>query len=140
MSKSENIKIFHRLFHLINFKSALAAGFCLEFHDPSTFGTKPPFTILRHHPSDSGSLYSFGTVKCIQVMPFDLLFGMFLDLRAWKLAAASTVAEILRIKTCLDFAFQAGFGFAVITDETSCAWVLVFFAADAVDSAWCKQF
>jgi hypothetical protein len=60
--------------------------------------------------------------------------------RAWKLAAASAVAEILLVKTSFNLAFQAGLAFAVIAYQASCTGILKFLAAYAVDSAGCQQF
>ena len=37
--KSVTIILLDHIFNLINFKSALTAGFCLEFYNPSAFGT-----------------------------------------------------------------------------------------------------
>ena len=49
-------------------------------------------------------------------MTFNILFGMLFHQGTWKLAAATAVAEILLVKTGLDFTFQTGLAFAVITD------------------------
>jgi hypothetical protein len=73
-------------------------------------------------------------------MPFDILFGVLFHQWAWKLAAAATIAEIFRIKAGFNLALQAGLAFAIITNKTSCTWILIFLAADAVDSAWRKKF
>lgn len=132
------IKIVNQIFHLINLETALTTGFCLEFYNSTTFRTQPLFTILSHHASDTCGFYSFGAVQCIQVMPFDILFGVLFHERAWKLAAASAVAEIFGIKTSLYLALQTGLTFTVIANQTSCTWILIFFTADAIYSAWCK--
>ena len=132
------IKIINQQFHLINFKSALTAGFCLEFHNSSTLRTQPPFTVLCHHAPYACGLDSFGAVKCIQIMPFDILFGVLFHQWAWKLAASSAIAEIFGIKTGFNFTFQTGLAFTVIAYQTSRTWILVFFTADAVDPAGCK--
>jgi hypothetical protein len=46
----------------------------------------------------------------------DILFGVFFHLWAGKLTAASTVDEILFVKTSFNFAFQASLALAVVTD------------------------
>ena len=102
--------------HLIILKSALRTGSSLEFHNASTFGTCPLFTVLRHHASDAHGLDPFGTLQGIQIVPFDIFFGVFLKQWAWKLTAASTVDEILFVKTSFNFAFQASLALAVVTD------------------------
>ena len=140
MSIDKSIGIINQNFHLINFKSALATGFGLEFHNSATFRTWPPFTVLAHHASNAGGFYSFGTVQRIQVMPFDIFFGVFFHQWAWKLTATAAIAEIFRIKTGFYFTFQAGFAFSVITNKTSCTGILIFFTANAVNSTWRKQF
>jgi hypothetical protein len=69
-------------------------------------------------------------------MSFDIFFGMFLYQWAWKLTAASAVAEILSVEASFNFTFQTGFAFAVIAYQTACTWILVFFTADAINSTW----
>jgi hypothetical protein len=69
-----SIEIINHQFHLINFKSTLAAGFALEFHNSSALRTQPPFTVLCHHATYACGLDSFGTVKRVQIMPFDIFF------------------------------------------------------------------
>jgi hypothetical protein len=95
---------------------------------------------LCHHPSDACGLYSFGAFKRVQAIPFHIFFGMLFNQWARKLAASPAIAEIFGIKAGLDFAFQAGFGLAVISNQTSAAWIFIFLAADAIDSAWSQQF
>ena len=133
-------KIINRTFHLIDCKSALAAGFALEFHDSSALGAQPPFTVGGHHPADACGPDSFGAFKCVQFMPFDVFFGVLFHQRARKLAAASAVAEVFGIKTGFYLAFQTGLAFAVVAYKTASAGVLKSFAADAVYPAGSQQF
>ena len=71
-------------------------------------------------------------------MPFNILFRVLFHLWAWKLAAASAVAEVLLVKAGLDLALQACLALAVVVYQATCTGVLEFFAAYAVDSAWGK--
>jgi hypothetical protein len=71
-------------------------------------------------------------------MPFDIFFGVLFHQRAWKLTAASAIAEILLVKTIFYLAFQAGLAFAIIAYQTTCTGILKFFTADAVNPTWSK--
>ncbi len=121
--------------HLIILKSALRTGSSLEFHNASTFGTCPLFTVLLHHASDAHGLDPFGTLQGIQIVPFDIFFGVFLKQWAWKLTAASAIAEILFVKAGFNLALQTGLIFTVITNQTACTRILISLATDAVNPA-----
>jgi hypothetical protein len=67
-------------------------------------------------------------------VPFDIFFGVFLKHWAWKLTAASAIAEILFVKTGFNLALQASFVFTVVTYQTACTGILISFATDTIDS------
>jgi hypothetical protein len=47
-------------------------------------------------------------------VPFDIFFGVFFKLGAWKLTASPAIAEILLVEAGFNLALQTGFIFAVI--------------------------
>ena len=77
MMSALTVMIINRFFNLVDGETALAAGFCLEFHNPSALWTQPFFSVLAHHAANACGFYSFCIVKCVQIMSFDIFFGVF---------------------------------------------------------------